>query len=330
MGVATAVAIGGLAISAASTANSFMQASKQGKMQREAEAKAAAAMAEARKKLEINYSKERAIQKEPYELQREAMLSAGSQLIQAGQESDRGAAATAGKIYMAQNEGQAGIRTAMGAEMTEIEKEIIDENSRLRDLGVQLDLGEVEGQQKAAADAQQASAAYTEAGFKGLADTAQMGLNMTPLFAKTKEPFSSVTDFSPSGGQLTTSNSKNMVNTTNPAFQSMASSRYPAPPPAPPVFGPQMPQPGTPFGMFGVNYSGVGSDRKLKKNITKIGESPSGLNIYTFEYIDQAKFGEGVFQGVMSDEVPQNAVVKGSDGFDRVNYSLLDIEFKKI
>lgn len=40
MAVATAVAIGGLAISAASTANSFMQASKQGKMQREAEAKA--------------------------------------------------------------------------------------------------------------------------------------------------------------------------------------------------------------------------------------------------------------------------------------------------
>jgi hypothetical protein len=32
----------------------------------------------------------------------------------------------------------------------------------------------------------------------------------------------------------------------------------------------------------------------------------------------------------MSDEIPQYAVIKGSDGFDRVNYSLLDIEFKKI
>lgn len=254
MGVATAVAIGGLAISAASTANSFAQASKQGKMQRQAEAKAAQAMAEARKKLEINYSKERAVKKEPYELQREAMLSAGAQAIQAGVESDRGAVATAGKVMMAQNEGQAGIRTAMGAEMTDIEKEIIDENSRLRDLGVQLDLGEVQGQQQMAADAQAAASAYETAGFKGIADTAQMGLNMVPLFAKTKEPFSSVTDFSPSGGQLTTSNSKNMVNNTNPAFQSMASNRYPTAP----ALGPQMPQPGTQFGMFGTDFSGVG------------------------------------------------------------------------
>jgi len=183
MGVATAVAIGGLAISAATTANSFIQASKQGKMQREAEAKAAAAMAEARRKLEINYSEERAVKKEPYELQREAMLSAGAQAIEAGAESERGAVTTAGKVMMAQNEAQAGIRTEMGKEMTEIEKEIIDENSRLRDLGVQLDLGEVEGQQKMAADAQQAKTAYTEAGYKGVVDTAQRGVNLIPLFA---------------------------------------------------------------------------------------------------------------------------------------------------
>jgi hypothetical protein len=113
----------------------------------------------------------------------------------------------------------------------------------------------------------------------------------------------------------------------NPAFQSKASDQFSNYGPQLPT---QMPQPGSQFGMFGIDYSGVGSDRKLKKNITKIGESPSGLNIYSFEYIDQDKFGEGIFQGAMSDEVPQNAVAKGSDGFDRVNYSLLDIEFKKI
>jgi hypothetical protein len=329
MGVATAVAVGGLAISAASTINSFSQASKQRNTQRQAEAAAARAMAEARKKLSINYAKERAIQKEPYELQREAMLSTGSQIIQAGQESDRGAETTAGKIMMAQNEAQAGVRTQMGKEMTEIEKEIIDENIRLRDLGVQLDLGEVEGQQKMAADAQAAATAYQEAGYKGIADTGQKALNMLPLFFGKDDEFNA-TDFSSSGGQVTTSNSKNMVNNANPAFQSMASNRYPAPPTAPPAFGPQMPQQATPFGIFGVNWSGVGSDRKLKKNITKIGQSQSGLNIYSFEYIDEEKFGKGVFQGVMSDEIPQYAVIKGSDGFDRVNYSLLDIEFKKI
>jgi len=71
------------------------------------------------------------------------------------------------------------------------------------------------------------------------------------------------------------------------------------------------------------------SDRRLKENIVKVGKSDKGLNIYNFEYKDK-KFGEGVYQGVMSDEVPKESVIVGSDGYDRVNYSLLDVEFKKI
>lgn len=71
------------------------------------------------------------------------------------------------------------------------------------------------------------------------------------------------------------------------------------------------------------------SDRRLKKNIRQYGQSLSGINIYLFEYKDK-KYGEGVYQGVMSDEVPQYAVVKHSDGFDRVDYSKLDVEFKQI
>ena len=71
------------------------------------------------------------------------------------------------------------------------------------------------------------------------------------------------------------------------------------------------------------------SDRRLKKNIKKIGKSPSGLNIYSFEYIS-IDYGEGVFSGVISDEVPKNAVTSNKDGFDVVDYSMLDVEFKKI
>ena len=70
------------------------------------------------------------------------------------------------------------------------------------------------------------------------------------------------------------------------------------------------------------------SDRRLKKNITKIGESVSGLNIYSFEYKNSTD-GEGLFQGVMSDEIPQEAVTR-LDGYDMVNYSMLDVEFKQI
>jgi hypothetical protein len=71
------------------------------------------------------------------------------------------------------------------------------------------------------------------------------------------------------------------------------------------------------------------SDRRLKKNIKKIGKSSNGLNIYSFEYIDKS-YGEGTYQGVMSDEIPKDAVIKGADGFDRVDYSIIDVEFKKI
>ena len=71
------------------------------------------------------------------------------------------------------------------------------------------------------------------------------------------------------------------------------------------------------------------SDRRLKKNIKLIGYSPSGLNIYAFEYINE-RFGKGVFQGVMSDEISSNAVIRHEDGFDRVDYSKIDVEFKQI
>lgn len=87
-----------------------------------------------------------------------------------------------------------------------------------------------------------------------------------------------------------------------------------------------------PVGGGGLAGSGTlmpGSDRRLKKNIKLLGYSPSGLNIYAFEYINK-KFGEGVFQGVMSDEIPSKAVVKHEDGFDRVDYSKIDVEFKQI
>ena len=71
------------------------------------------------------------------------------------------------------------------------------------------------------------------------------------------------------------------------------------------------------------------SDRRLKKNINLVDKSPEGINIYNFEYITN-EFGEGVYQGVMSDEIPQEAVLHHSSGYDMVNYSMLDVEFKRI
>jgi len=78
----------------------------------------------------------------------------------------------------------------------------------------------------------------------------------------------------------------------------------------------------------GTSFGKAMSDRRLKKNIKLIGYSSSGLKIYAFEYINKL-FGNGMFQGVMSDEIPQYAVSK-NNGYDMVDYSKLDVEFKQI
>tara|TARA_R110002020_G_scaffold115511_6_gene265530 strand:- start:1024 stop:1944 length:921 start_codon:yes stop_codon:yes gene_type:complete len=83
-------------------------------------------------------------------------------------------------------------------------------------------------------------------------------------------------------------------------------------------------------GMGGFGAPTGGSDRRMKKNIKLIGKSNSGLNIYAFEYIDKI-FGEGIWQGVMSDEVSKEAVIENFAGnFNGVDYSKLDVEFKRI
>jgi hypothetical protein len=243
------------------------------------------------------------VQKEPYELQREAMLAQGTQATDAAQESERGAAAGAGRVQMAQNEAQGGIRTAMGKELTEIERLKVAEEARLRDLNVQLDLGEVEGQQMKARNAQEMAAQATAQGWEGVTSMATQAANMIPLFPKSDgQEAVAGTPINPVGIFPNPTPTLTPTPTSTPNFMQGLPSNF--------------------------NSPSITSDRSLKKNIKKVGESPSGLNIYNFEF-KNSKYGKGVFQGVMSDEVPQKAVTE-KDGYDSVNYSMLDVEFKKI
>lgn len=181
---ATLIAAGvGLAATATTTTMSFVQAGKQKKAQRQAEKDADEAMANARKKLETNFYAAQGIQKEPYELEREALLSQGAGAIQAGVESERGAAATAGRVQLAQQQGQAAVRSAMGQEMMALENKQLAEESRLRDIGVQLDLGEVEGAQLAAANAEKLRAQSIQQGMQGVTSFAQQAAAALPLFS---------------------------------------------------------------------------------------------------------------------------------------------------
>jgi hypothetical protein len=73
------------------------------------------------------------------------------------------------------------------------------------------------------------------------------------------------------------------------------------------------------------------SDSRLKTNINKISVSNSGINIYTFEFIDKPN---EVYQGIIAQELIgtkfESATKIESDGYYHVDYSKLDVEFKKI
>ena len=185
MAAFTTIAAGvGLAATAGTTAMSFTQAGKQRKLQRQAESEAAAAMDAARKKLDVNFYEQLAIQKEPYELEREAMLSAGAQAIEAGKESERGAAATAGRVYMGQQAGQRQIASAMGQEMAGLEKATAAEDARLAGAQANLDLATAQGAQLAARDANEAANLATKQGMKGVVSLGQQVASALPLYSK--------------------------------------------------------------------------------------------------------------------------------------------------
>ncbi len=72
------------------------------------------------------------------------------------------------------------------------------------------------------------------------------------------------------------------------------------------------------------------SDASLKQNIEKVDESPSGINIYEFEY----KKNPGVkHRGVLAQEILEShpdAVRADADGVLLVNYDAIDVNFQRV
>ena len=185
MVLATALTLASVGSSLLGSWMSFANARKQNKIKDQAEKDADAAMKAARKSLEKNYMDSLAIQKEPYELEREAMLSAGAQATEVARESERGAGRV-GAIYAQQQQGQRQIASAMGQEMFNLDYLSTQEDTRLRDLNTQLDLGEVEGAQLQAANAEERRQQQLMAGAQGIGNAAAAGLDALSLYSKDK------------------------------------------------------------------------------------------------------------------------------------------------
>ena len=72
------------------------------------------------------------------------------------------------------------------------------------------------------------------------------------------------------------------------------------------------------------------SDNRLKTNVKLLFKSRSGINVYSFSYIDDPST---LYQGVMAQELIgtpfDSAVIRGERYFS-VDYSQIDVAFKKI
>ena len=205
-GVGIGFTIAALGLSAAGTVMSFAQASKQGKLRRKAEDEAAKSMEAAKKIMETNYLKGLSLPKEAYEREREALLSSGEQALRAGAEAEgRGAAATAGRVQMAQQAGQRNIATAQADRLLELEMMGAKEDSRLQTGLANLEMMGVAGAQQAARDAQMAQMQAVQQGFQGLKNMGKTALDykneLLPLFRKnnTAVPSTEIADFSSFG-----------------------------------------------------------------------------------------------------------------------------------
>ena len=195
-GLLIATAVGGAALTGAAVASgiagasmvaggvkSFSEANKAKKRQKNAEREAAKAVADARRRTEVNVMERLSIKKEPYEQQVMALLTQGQAGLQAGQEGEtRGAAATAGRVQMAQNLGQERVRTAMGQELQDIERAKVAEEARLLDMRAGTALAEAEGYQQMAADAEKARAANIQQGIAAFGNVATTSMENMPLY----------------------------------------------------------------------------------------------------------------------------------------------------
>lgn len=83
------------------------------------------------------------------------------------------------------------------------------------------------------------------------------------------------------------------------------------------------------LGSQGFGWSGdtFYSDRRLKENITPVGEE-NGFNIYKFNYLNDAR----QFIGVMADEVEaiNPDAVQDVDGYKAVNYDMIGVNFREV
>ncbi len=168
MAAATAIIAAGATI--ASTAMSFVQAGKQRKLSEDAQRDADKAFKEAEAQLDVNYFEQLGISKTPYDNQREAIAQQAAQAMEIGRESERGGAATAGRVLAQSNVAQQGITDQQTKDLEALNKLVATEDAKLGTERANLSLEQSEGAGFAAAQAQNQQNQAIMSGVTGLAN----------------------------------------------------------------------------------------------------------------------------------------------------------------
>lgn len=183
---ATTAAVIGATTALAGAGMSFSEASKQRKAATTARIEADKAIQEARRRAEENVYKALSLSKDPYQRAREAALVQGAQAIEAGKESERGVAATAGRVQMAQNEMQRDIAGEQTQQIQDLNKVVATEDARLKDYAANISMAEAAGAQQAMRDAEERRAASIAQGVQGLSSAASSIGQAIPLYQKSQ------------------------------------------------------------------------------------------------------------------------------------------------
>ena len=183
MGLVTGTA---LAISAIGTGASFVQAGKQNKLAKSAQAAADEAFKKAEAQLDVNYFEQLGISKTPYENQRDAIAQAGAQAMEIAKESERGGAATAGRVLAQSNIAQQNITDKQTKDLEALNKLVATEESKLGTARANLSLSQAEGAGIAAAQAENLSNQAVTQGIQGLGNMAMIGLQGSELYKQDK------------------------------------------------------------------------------------------------------------------------------------------------
>jgi len=185
--ITTILAATALALSAGTTIASGAQATKQRKIMEGAEGEANKYMESARDRLNVNTYEELSVNTDIYDKERDNLATVGESYVQLTSGQDR-AGSNVQNVVNALQAGNEKISMREAKEVDKLNLEIADEETRLLDIGTQLDLGEVAGAQQKAADAEAKATAFKGDFVKGLGNTAMAGIQLgVPLYQKSAQ-----------------------------------------------------------------------------------------------------------------------------------------------